>query len=254
MHKLDEEILRAYFRLEEYQTHRIRMERMFHPEKFEWKKEPPPISEAKRRKLEEMERIGFGEAFYQQVLQNEQQTKRELEELVEVHPLWMHIKPIPGFGKYLAGAFIAAGGDITKPDTCSKFWKGMGLDVLPDGSAPRRVRGKKNVERKIPALPHVTKVGEQVRQQMLKLNYFYQSLYERHKEDYQTRYPESRKMFAHKHGLRVAQKVLYSTLWERWRQAYGLPAPFPYVFDILKHSSGHRITLEDFQQKRPSRR
>ncbi len=61
-------------------------------------------------------------------------------------------------------------------------------------------------------------------------------------------------MFAHKHGLRIAQKILYSALWEKWREAYGLPAPFPYVFDILKHDDDRRITIEDFYRKKPSRR
>ena len=84
---------------------------------------------------------------------------------------------------------------------------------------------------------------------MLRQNACYQELYHRHKEDYQARYPERSLMFAHKHGLRIAQKILYAGLWEMWRQVYGLPAPFPYVFDILKHDAEHRITIQEFYRK-----
>jgi len=253
MGKLDEQILRAYFKLEEYQGQRLRFERLLHPEKFKWSGPTPTLSQTKKIRIEELGKIGFGEAFYQKMAAGEQEAKKELEDLAENHPLWAYIEPIHGFARYLAGAFIAAGGDIERPPTCSAFWKGMGLDVLADGTVPRRTRGAKNVARRIPAFPHVTRIGEQIRQQMLRQNDFYQELYHLHKADYRERYPERALMFAHKHGLRIAQKIIYSCLWEKWREAYGLPAPFPYIFDILRHDSGRRITIEDFYRKKPSR-
>jgi hypothetical protein len=249
MRKQDEEILRTYFRLEEYQGQRLRFERLLHPEKFKWAGPAPTLSTTKRIKIEEMEKMGFGEAYYRRMVEGEHESKKQLEAMAEDHPLWPYIEPVAGFARYLAGAFIAASGDIERAATASAFWKGMGLDVLPDGTVPRRIRGAKKTTRRIPAFPHVTRVGEQIRQQMLRQNPGYQELYYRHKADYQERYPDRAKMFAHKHGLRIAQKVLYAALWEKWRQAYGLPAPFPYVFDILKHDSGRRITIEDFYRK-----
>ncbi len=249
MREQDEEILRTYFQLEEYQGQRLRFERLLHPEKFKWSGPTPVMSETKKIKLEELGKIGFGEAYYQRMVEGEHESKKQLEAMAEDHPLWPYIEPIPGFGRYLAGAFIAAGGDIERAPTCSSFWKGMGLDVLSDATVPRRIRGAKNTARRIPAFPHVTRIGEQIRQQMLRQNHFYQELYHRHKADYRERYPERAKMFAHKHGLRIGQKILYACLWEKWREAYGLPAPFPYVFDILKHDSGQRITIEDFYSK-----
>lgn len=249
MNNLDEKILRTYFQVEEYQTQRLRFERLLHPEKFNWSKDMPPMSTTTKVKIEELAKIGFGEAYYQRAVRGEFEAKGLLEELAELHPLWEFIQPIRGFGKYLAGAFIAAGGDISRAPKASSFWKGMGLDIDADGKAPRRVRGRKDIERKIPALPHVTKIGEQIRQQMLKQNPFYQELYYKHKADYQERYPDKPKMFAHKHGLRIAQKILYACLWEKWRQAFGLPTPLPYVFDILKHDSGRAITIQDFHAK-----
>jgi len=274
VNKLDERILRTYFRVDEFQTQRLRFERLLHPEKFKWSKDMPPMSTTTKIKVEELAEIGFGEGYYRRMSQGEEVAKTELGELAELHPLWEFIEPIRGFGKYLAGAFIAAGGDISRAPKASSFWKGMGLDIITlcpdckkpnplgaeqcsycnallngDGQAPRRIRGKKDIERKIPALPHVTKIGELIRQQMLKQNPFYQELYYKHKEDYLARYPDKPRMFAHKHGLRIAQKILYACLWEKWRQAFGLPTPLPYVFDILKHDSGRVITIQDFHAK-----
>ena len=250
MGRPDEGILRCFFRLEEFQTQRLRFERMLHPENFKWDKKgaPPPMSETKKIRIEELGKIGFGEAFYQKMVEGEKAAEDELKEMAEMHTLWPYMESIRGLGLLMAGKFIAAGGDIRKAETASGFWKGMGLDIV-NGQAPRRVRGKKDTERRIPAFPHVTRVGEQIRQQLLKQNPFYHELYLSHKADYRARYPEKPLMFAHKHGLRIAQKVLYACLWEKWRLGYGLPAPQPYVFDILKHDDGHLIVVEDFQAK-----
>lgn len=248
MYRLDETIQRTYFRLTEYQRQRLRFERLLHPENFRWSKGMPPMSATTKRKVEELEKIGFGEAFYQRMVAGEEKSYSELAEDVAIHPLWPHCEPIPGFGVYLCGAFIAAAGDIGMTDKCSSFWKGMGLDIV-DGKAPRRVRGAK-VERKVPALPHVTRVGDQIRKVMLQQNPFFHELYMRHKEDYMSRYPEKAKMFAHKHGLRIAQKILYACLWKVWRERLGLPAPFPYVFAMLKHDDGGMINLEEFYERK----
>lgn len=252
MFKLDEEILRAYFRLEECQSQRIRFERLLHPEKMKWSKDIPNMSEAKMIRIDELGKMGFGENYYRQMADKEKEAKDRLEGLARDHLLHGYMEPITGFGDYLVGAFIAAGGDITKPPTVSSFWKGMGLDIV-DGKAPRKVRTRGKLEegvRRYPALPHVTRIGEQIRQQMLRQNPFYQELYYSHKDDYGQRYPDSPKMFAHKHGLRIGQKILYSCLWKQWRLCYALPVSEPYVYDMLKHDDGRIITLDEFYRAR----
>lgn len=247
MLKLDEEILRAYFRLEEWQSQRMRFERLLHPEKMKWSKDMPKMSEAKEIRINELEEIGLGENHYKTLVDKEKESRARLEGLARAHPLYDYMEPITGFGDYLIGAFIAAGGDITRPPTVSSFWKGMGLDIV-DGKAPRKVRTKGEGVRRYPALPHVTRIGEQIRQQMLRQNPFYQELYYSHKEDYRRRYPDGPKMFTHKHGLRIGQKILYSCLWKQWRLCYGLAISEPYVYDMLKHDDGRMITLDEFYQ------
>lgn len=203
------------------------------------------MSETKRIRIEVLGSMGFGEAHYQRMVDGEQTAKSEMVDLVHYHPLWPHLERIKGFGGYLAGAFIAAGGDIARPGTVSSFWKGMGLDVLPDGTVPRRIRGGKDVDRRIPALPHVTRIGEQIRQQILRSGGKLYDIYVRYKERYTAKYPGRAKMFNHKAALRVTQKILYAALWREWRLAYGLPAPQPYAFDILKHDDGGYIRITD---------
>jgi len=102
----------------------------------------------------------------------------------------------------------------------------------------------------VPALPHVTRVGEQIRQQINRSNGELRRLYERYRLFYDTKYPDRAKMFNFKAALRASQKILYACLWEQWRISYGLEAPWPYAFDILKHPNGHRITITDLYDKK----
>lgn len=209
MRKLDEDILRAYFRLEICQMQRLQMQRVWEPESFNWKKEPPPISNTKLIRQEELRLLGFGPDYLRRMKVEETRAKEEMERLVVHHPLWPHFEKIKGFSHYLAGAFVAAGGDIERAPKVSSFWKGMGLDVLPDGSVPRRIRGSKD-ERRIPALPHVTKIGEQIRIQLLKSGGYAKEMYDDYKKRYVAKYPDRIKLFNHKAALRAVQKKLYA--------------------------------------------
>ncbi len=244
MFKADEGIMRCYMRLEEYQRQRLWLERLFHPEKLKWKDAPPPITETKRIRIDELAQMGFGEEYYQKMLTGEQEADKHLQELVEIHPLWPHFERINGIAYKLAGGFIAAGGDINRCPTVSSFWKGMGLDVLPDGTVPRKIRGARNVERKVPALPHVTRLGEQIRQQINRTHGNLHEIYLREKAKYLAKYPERQRHYNHKAGLRMAQKLLYACLWKEWREAYNLSAPQAYAFAILMHES-EPITIKD---------
>lgn len=246
MFKLDEDILRVYFKLEEYQRQRLWLERLLHPENFKWGKGlPPPITNTKKIRIEVLASMGFGEAHYKRMLEGDQRAREQLEGFVHEHPLWEHFTHIKGFREYLVGAFIAAGGDITRAPTVSSFWKGMGLDVLPNGTVPRRVRGKKDVERRVPALPHVTRIGEQIRAQILRSHGKLRDLYDHYRDYYDERYPGRQKMYNFKAAKRAAQKILYACSWKAWREGYHLPAPDPYSFDLLKHSNGSLIRIGD---------
>jgi len=250
MRKLEEDILRTFFRLEEYQEQRKRMERLLHPEKLKWAEGPPPLTRTKQIRIEELAKIGFGESFYQRMLEGEEKTEREFKELVELHPLWPHWERIKGLGLLLCGKFIAAAGDVEQIDSISSFWAGMGLKVNPDGTVPRRIRGKKGKTKgRIPALPHVTKVGEQIRQAILRSDGKLRGFYDKYRERYDSKYPDRQAMFNFKGAQRIPQKILYACSLVAWRDAYGLPTKKPYAIEILKHGDGNMITIEDLYDK-----
>ena len=254
MRALDERLQRAYFRLEEAQRQRLWMQRVWHPELFNWAKPsgPPAMTETKRIRQEELSRLGFGEAHYDAMMMAEKQAHEYLVSLAAEHPLAPHFDRISGLGMYLCGAFIAAGGDIDRAPTVSAFWKGMGLDLLPDGTVPRRMRGSRDVERRIPCLPHVSRVGEQIRQQIPRSHGRLREWYDHFREQVDAKNPDRAKMFNFKGALRLTQKLLYACLWREWRLAYGLEAPEPYAFAILKHDNGGLITMADFYDPEPT--
>lgn len=260
--------MRAYFRYQECQDQRKRMERLWHPELLKWAKgKPPTITETKQFRREELAKVGFGEEFYQKMLHLEQETEKELCSLAEMHCLWPHFQHISGIATPLTtGKYVARGGDIARANTVSGNWKGLGEDLLLDGTVPRRKRGKRfspkseedeeadteeATDRRIPALPHVTMIGEQIRQQIVKRGRSLKHQYDLHKADYKRRNPDFPKWRLDKHGKRIALKILDSTAWKVWREHYGLPAPDPYAFAILRHPDGNLIRIEDLYDKEP---
>lgn len=269
MQALDEEIMVTYFKMEAAQSERLRMMRIWHPELMKWNKKgaPPLETWSKRYKLQALQELGLSEAYYQRMVETEAVEKAKLEELASTHCLGPHFERIKGVSMYLCGAFVAASGDIARAPTVMSFWKGMGLDIVsqtcPDckgngdlcrtcggtgsvASVPRRERGNKAKLRRIPCLPHVSKIGEQIRQQVLRSGGKLREFYDRERDEINTTHPEYSKMRQMKHALRVTQKILYSCLWKEWRVSYGLPAPEPYAFSILQHDPSHLVTISDF--------
>lgn len=246
-HNLDRQIRKVYFTIEECQRQRLRMERIWHPDRFTWHK-PGDVPVTSALKREVLTDLGFGEEFLTRMELTEKEAQRNMKTLVETHCLWPHFKHIKGFSFYLAGAFIAAGGEIERTEKVSSFWKGMGLDILPDGSVPRKTRGRGNTARKVPAIPFVTRVGEQIRQQLLRSKGNAYDMYLKFKAEYTAKYPARAKIFNHKAAQRAVQKRLYSCLWREWRLGNKLSAPDPYAFDILKHNS-QLIRIQDFYDK-----
>ena len=248
-YQLDREILTTYHQLNKYRQERLRMESLLHPDTFKRTKELPKYTESRDIKLVAIGTIGWDENYYLRMQEGEELAKKNLGDLIEYHPLWEHFQRFPKgfFGHYLAGCFVAAGGAIERCPRVSSFWKGMGLDVLPDGSVPRRIRGKKGVERKIPALPHVTLIGEQIRAQLLRKGGYAKELYDNFKEQYNEKRPKGHEKhaFNHRAALRNAQKCLYYVLWKVWREGYELEAPEPDNFEILV-PDGTLIRIEDF--------
>ena len=255
----DTEIRKTFFRYREALTQRQRLTRLLHPERMSWKGgEVPTHSEATLVRIEAMDEMGLGEGFLERMEGIETESRKHLEGLAGEHPLGRHFEELKGLGMFLCGAFVAAGGDIERAATVTKFWAGMGLDIviiekdgIQMGVAPRRIRPDAPIgkelrqalgDRHLPALPFVTTVGEMIRQQMVKAQGKLAERYYAYKEASPT---DWNKMHRHKHALWLTQKLLYACLWREWRLGRGLEAPDPYAFALLKHDGGHLVRIAD---------
>ena len=285
MDELDRLITKAYFGHKEAQGQRIRFQSLLHPETLKGKTNAFKRSDTTFTRIEAYADLGFGEEFYQRMIRAEKDKEDEMMALAATHPLAEHFEQLERLGPrmWFCGAFIAASGDITRTPTVTAYWKGMGLDIIQvecpeckgektvgsgparrriqvpcekcmgrDGESqgyvmmvPRKVPGKKDTDRKIPALKHVTTIGELIRTQINLSKGPLKRLYIVHRAKYDARYPDRPKTFNHRAALRIAQKVFYSCLWREWRLARGLPAPDPEAFEILGHPKEHMIHISD---------
>lgn len=242
---LEQEITRCYFRMERAQSERMGAMRLWHPELVKWRKgEAPPVTAITVIIREAMDGMGFGAGYYDRMVDEEQTQRARMCELAQEHPLWQHFELLERMGTpFFCGQFITAGGDVERAPTVAAFWRGMGLDIV-NGEAPRRVRGKKE-GRRIPCYPHVSRIGEQIRQQIVYSHGPLRQLFDEARARHIANHPDHSKMRTYKGGARIAQKILYSCLWREWRLARRLPAPDPYAFAILRHADDHLIRIDD---------
>nr|AJG38125.1 hypothetical protein [bacterium enrichment culture clone fosmid MGS-K1] len=274
LRQLDRQIRKAFLRYREIQHQRTRLERIHYPQIMDWEvgtQEPPQVSDTNLLKQEVLSELGYSPAYFWELVEMENDMLPEFAELAAQHPLWEHFRWISGIATTLMVVrYVARGGDVTRCPRVTNYWKGLGEDVLPDGSVPRRIRGRTKVKRRLPAMPHVTEVGELLRKAILTSNRgMLRDIYDREKPQYLEKHqyrtdkdsgeiqidPETGKpketpaLWAHKHGLRIALKILDFCAWKAWREAYGLPAPDPYAFDILNHPREHLISFGDLYDK-----
>lgn len=252
MDSLDRDITKAYFTMEEARRQRIRMTWLLDPEKYR----PGLVrTETKQIRIEAMADLGFGQAHLEAMLFAEDQAKATMSSLAEIHPLMPYFSNLERISSPMwCGLFVAASGDIERPATVAGFWKGMGLDIV-DGKAPRNTRGlrvKEGHTRRVACLPHVSTIGQQIRQQIIYCHGPLRQLYDHYKGDYSSRWVDGSKMRHHKAAIRASQKILYACLYEEWRKARHLPFQEPYAFGILHHNGDSRIRMADLFGTEPT--
>lgn len=184
----------------------------------------------------------------------EKDLERIVVKAIADHPAWIWAKRVKGAGLTTI-ARIVARTDIYVLSTVSKFWSHAGFGLFPTGTMvdvagsgkvdiggtpQRRIKGRAITYDLQLQSTCVMLGGSLLRQESC----FYQWYLQRKK-----RYQDLTPSHAHNRAFREMIKLFLSLLWERWRIEEGLPAPSPYVFEILKHDLGHKIEPEQMTDR-----
>ena len=163
----------------------------------------------------------------------------QLKRMVQDHSAWEWAKLVKGAGVTTIARIIGKT-DISRVNTASEMWAHCGFGLEADGSRQRKRAGVKiNYDPQLQS--NCVILGEA----LIRQRDTYYQYYLRQKEIH------AGLSMAHRHNraFRHMIKIFLSHLWQIWREAEGLSAPLPYVFDILKHPSGHLITPWDMVKK-----
>jgi len=167
--------------------------------------------------------------------QEEQFYEKQLQQMINDHPAWDWAKQVKGVGLTTVGRIIAKT-DIKRVSTVSEMWAHCGFGLEPDGTRQRKRAGQPiNYDAQLQS--NCVILGES----LLRQRDTYYEYYLNQKEIHSGLTPAHR----HNRAFRHMIKLFLSHFWQTWREAEGLPAPAPYVFDILKHPEGHIIAPRD---------
>jgi len=190
-------------------------------------------------------------AVEQRAVDFEEWVEAEIKDLVIRHPAWPWLSQVKGVGPENAGKLIAFIGDIARFATVSKLWKYAGYNV-EEGRAPRKAKGEKTTwNQDLRAMCWRLGVS------LIQASGAYYRYYLEVKEEYRRRYrgsivsarkgnaaPPGKVTAKHIHNMALRRmiKLFLSHLWEKWRQAEGLPVRGPYAVDRL----GYPTAIEPF--------
>lgn len=197
----------------------------------------------------------------------EKRELRHVRNLCKEHPIFPWLIEQKGVGPTMAGVIIAEV-DIHRAETISALWKFAGLDVGPDGRAPRRTKGKKNTYNSWLR----TKLVGVLADCMIKANSPWREHYDhrKHRRQHQlvqqcmgcdgtgkAKQGEDKGKKcknckgtggpapwgtgdAHRHrdALRAMIKAFLRELWVKWREAEGLPVTEEYKVAVLGRVHG----------------
>ncbi|MBA7711851.1 hypothetical protein ES703_120818 [subsurface metagenome] len=163
----------------------------------------------------------------------------QMREMVESHPAWEWSSQVKGAGLTTIGRLIGKI-DIARLNTASEMWAHSGFGLEADGTRQRKRAGMKiNYDAQLQS--NCVILGQS-------LNFAKDSYYEFYLQE-KEKNSQLPPRHAHNRAFRHMIKLFLSHFWQIWRVAECLPAPDPYVFDILKHPSGHLISPWDMVKK-----
>lgn len=163
----------------------------------------------------------------------------QVRDMVKDHPAWPWCDHVKGVGLTNIARLIGKT-DIERVNTVSEMWAHSGFGLDPDGTIQRKRAGQP-INYDLQLQSACVMLGQSLTMQ--KGTYY--DYYLQQKEVHSSLKPIHR----HNRAFRHMIKLFLSHFWFKWREAEGLPAPLPYVFDILKHPSGHMIKPEDMAKQ-----
>lgn len=173
-----------------------------------------------------------------QLKEMEKALVKEARQQLKDHPAWPWLSQVRGMGLTLAAQLLGYIGDIERFSTVSKLWRYCGLGVT-DGRADRMRKGEKAAYN-----PQIKSLCYNIGTSFLKTNSPYRKLYDQAKQYYTETRPDWTKSRIHFAAMRKMEKVFLAHLWQKWREAEGLPTRQEYVFEYLGHST--RYNPEEF--------
>lgn len=155
--------------------------------------------------------------------------RKPLEQLAMSLPVWdAWAKDVRGFGAASLGRIVGECGDLNNYASKSKVWKRMGLAVMDDGRAQRRVKDKALAE-EAGFNPRRRAVMHVIGDVLMKQNPHYHAVYTQRRESLMLRdglHLDPKKgvvdedgtyVSIHKHALRYIEKQFLRDLWQAWR-------------------------------------
>jgi len=160
----------------------------------------------------------------------EREVAKEMGGLLKEEVVWNRwLKHVHGVGPRL-GAKLLAELDFSRAKNPSAFWQFAGLGTK-GGKAIRLTSGVKN-----PFNMKLRVTCFQIANSFLQLESPYSKLYYRAKEKYQAAHPDWTPMHIHLAAIRIMMKIFLEHLWQKGREALGLPRCQPYVVAYLGHT------------------
>lgn len=158
--------------------------------------------------------------------------EKQLNKLSKELAVAAFVEATPGMGYGSLGAIVGECGDLSNYANPAKFWKRMGLAVMPDGKRQRRVAGAEALDHGYsPSRRSVMwNVGQSVFKaqsaridkdtgEVLREAGPYRILYDKRKAYELERNPDIKPIIAHNRSTRYLEKRLLRELWRAWRDA-----------------------------------
>ncbi|MDY6912122.1 MAG: hypothetical protein SVM79_07210 [Chloroflexota bacterium] len=170
----------------------------------------------------------------------------EIEKLVMSHPAWTWLSEVKGAGPENYGKVIAFIGDIGRFSTVSRLWGYAGYGVV-GGKALRKTKGQRmSWNENLRTM--CWRLGTSLMRARGSYYRYYAEIKATYEQQYEGRIVKARKgvsvppdmittQHIHNMALRRMIKLFLSHLWEKWREAKGLPVGEPYAIDRLGHAT-----------------